>query len=64
MTWQSWQFNELSQGLVPIPMWIPQIGMALGTAVLFLAMGEKLVDVARGGEFLKGIDAKDAHIER
>ncbi len=64
MTWQSWQFNELSQGLIPIPMWIPQIGMALGTTVLFVAMLEKLVDVARGGAFVKAVDAKDAHIER
>ena len=47
-----------------ISVWIPQIGMALGTSVLFLAMLEKLVDVARGGEFLKTVDIKDAHIER
>lgn len=64
MTYQSWQFNELSQGLVPIPMWIPQLGMAVGTVVLFIAILEKLVDVARGGAFLKEIDAKDAHMER
>jgi TRAP-type C4-dicarboxylate transport system permease small subunit len=64
MTYLSWQFGELSQGLIPIPMWIPQTGMALGTTVLFVAMVEKLVAVARGGEFLKAIDAKDAHIER
>lgn len=64
MTYLSWQFGELSQGLIPIPMWIPQIGMALGTTTLFLAVVDKLVDVLQGGELVRAIDAKDAHIER
>jgi len=64
MTYQSWVFQELSQGLIAIPVWIPQLGMAIGTATLFIAVADKLVDVLRGGALVRAIDAKDAHIER
>jgi len=64
MTYLSWQLNDVSQGLIPVPLWIPQIAMALGTTVLFVAMIEKLVDVARGGQYVKEVAAQDAHIER
>lgn len=60
----SWRLNDISQGLVPVPLWIPQTAMAVGTTVLFIAMIEKLVDVARGGALVRATDAKDAHIER
>ncbi len=60
----SWALNDMSQGLIPIPLWIPQIPMAIGTAVLFIALLDKLVQVARGGALLHDIDAKDAHVER
>lgn len=60
----SWQLNDISQGLVPVPLWIPQTAMALGTTVLFVSMIEKLVDVARGGALVRATDARDVHIER
>lgn len=60
----SWSLNDMSQGLVPIPLWIPQIPMAVGTVVLFIAVADKLAQVALGGEAVHDIDAKDAHIER
>ena len=50
MTWTSFTLNEPSQGLVPIPLWIPQSAMALGLAVLLLAMVDDLVAVLRGGQ--------------
>ena len=46
----SWRFGEVSDGLVGIPLWIPQSGMAFGLAVLALAMLDELVVVLRGGE--------------
>jgi len=49
LTWQSWIFNDVAQGLIAIPLWIPQTTMALGAAVFFLAALESLWDVARGG---------------
>lgn len=64
MTYLSWELQDVSQGLIVVPLWIPQIAMALGTTTLFIAMVEKLVDVARGGAYLKEVAAEDAHIER
>lgn len=49
MTYQSWVFKELSQGLVPTPVWIPQLGMALGAFIFAVAVLERLVDVMMGG---------------
>lgn len=40
--------GRLSPGLLPIPLWIPQAGMALGTVVLALALLESLIAVLRG----------------
>lgn len=48
---ESWRFNELSQGLVPVPLWIPQLPMAVGSALLAVAFGERLVRVVRHERF-------------
>lgn len=49
MTWTSYTLNEPSQGLVPIPLWIPQSGMALGLAILLVAFVDDLVAALSGG---------------
>src|SRR5690625_942014 len=38
MTWDSYQFNDISTGLMAIAFWIPQLGMTLGLIVLTLAL--------------------------
>jgi hypothetical protein len=38
----------MAQGLIVIPMWIPQTGFVLGCALLFVAVVDELVSVARG----------------
>ena len=48
---ESWRFNEVSQGLVPVPMWIPQLPMVLGSVLLAVAFVERLVCVWRGRRF-------------
>jgi TRAP-type C4-dicarboxylate transport system permease small subunit len=48
MIWFSWTFNDVSQGLLPIPLWIPQSAMGLGLAVLFVALVDDLVVVLAG----------------
>ena len=40
LAWQSHLFNDVSQGSDATPLWIPQIGMALGGIVLALAFLE------------------------
>jgi TRAP-type C4-dicarboxylate transport system permease small subunit len=47
LAWQSWQFNDVSQGNDATPLWIPQIGMALGAVVLLVAMVDDLVRLVR-----------------
>jgi TRAP-type C4-dicarboxylate transport system permease small subunit len=50
MTIVSWQTNDVSQGLLPIPLWMPQSSMALGCVVLMLAVAESLFDVLTNAE--------------
>ncbi len=48
LVWQSWAFHDISQGNDATPLWIPQIGMALGAIVLLVAMIDDLILVIRG----------------
>ena len=46
---ESWQFNEVAQGLIQIPIWIPQMSFVLGALILFVAVLDEFVVLARGG---------------
>lgn len=48
LAWQSWDLHELSQGLVPVPIWLPQSAMAIGNVVLLIAFLDTLIEVGRG----------------
>lgn len=48
MTWDSYDFGDVSQGVVPIPLWIPQGVMGLGLAALAVALLDDLAAVLRG----------------
>ncbi len=45
---ESWQFGELTQGYIAVPLWIPQTPMAIGLWVLTLAFADELVLLLRG----------------
>lgn len=45
----SWRFKEVSQGLIRIPIWIPQLGFAVGVVIFFIAVLDDLVTHLRGG---------------
>jgi len=47
---ESIEFGDLSPGIVPVPIWIPQAAMALGLAVLAIALIDELVSLLRGGQ--------------
>jgi len=47
---ESWKFNEVAQGLIQIPIWIPQMSLVLGAAILFVAVVDEFVVLARGGK--------------
>jgi len=49
MAWTSHVINDVSQGLVSVPLWLPQSGMALGLAIMTVALLDDLITVlARG----------------
>ena len=58
MVWFSYTTHDVSQGLVPVPLWLPQSGMALGLAVLLLALLDDLIVALRGG--VNSYDAAEA----
>ena len=43
LVYESWSFNELSQGYIAIPIWIPQLPMALGAVLFFIALIDDIV---------------------
>lgn len=45
----SFQFNDLAQGVIAMPLWIPQIGFSGGLIILAIAMVDELVHVLFGG---------------
>ncbi len=48
MTWQSYLFNDMSQGVIAVPLWIPQLGYSGGLVILLIAFVDELVHVLRG----------------
>ena len=47
-TYESWEFNDIAQGLLPLPLWIPQLSFALGSVLLWVAILDELILVLRG----------------
>jgi TRAP-type C4-dicarboxylate transport system permease small subunit len=62
MTYDSYRFNDMAQGVVAVPLWIPQISMALGCIGFALAFGHALVERLHGGSFI-GVAGDAAHVE-
>lgn len=64
LVWQSYVFNDISTNLDATPLWIPQIGMAVGTFLLLVAILEDLVRLLRGGVSALATEPDErAHIE-
>jgi TRAP-type C4-dicarboxylate transport system permease small subunit len=45
--YESWQTDEVAQGLIRVPIWIPQMTFLVGVAIFFVAVLDDLVLVAR-----------------
>jgi TRAP-type C4-dicarboxylate transport system permease small subunit len=45
--YESWQFNEVAQGLIKVPIWIPQTTFLVGIAIFFVAIVDELLAVLR-----------------
>lgn len=48
--YESWKFKEVAQGLIQIPIWIPQMSFVIGALVLFIAVLDEFLVLARGGK--------------
>lgn len=61
-TYESWEFNDIAQGLLPMPMWIPQLSFALGSVLLLVAVVDEFIIVLRGGvpTFVRVVEERHA----
>ncbi|MEN9558909.1 MAG: hypothetical protein RLZZ502_120 [Pseudomonadota bacterium] len=48
--WESYEFQDYANGLIAIPLWIPQAPFAFGAVLLFLAVLDQTIFVLRGHE--------------
>nr|WP_245215651.1 TRAP transporter small permease [Pararoseomonas baculiformis] len=45
----SLEIEDVAQGELPVPLWIPKLAMPIGASILLIAVLEELVTVLRGG---------------
>jgi TRAP-type C4-dicarboxylate transport system permease small subunit len=50
MAWEAFIFNDRSEGMLPIPLWIPQLLMTMGILMLSISVVEEFVRMCRGHE--------------
>ncbi len=62
LVWMSWTTHDISPGADATPLWIPQIGMALGCVGFALSFAHALLMRLRGDQFI-AMSAEAAHIE-
>jgi TRAP-type C4-dicarboxylate transport system permease small subunit len=48
--YESWKFHDMANGLIVIPLWVPQLSFVVGAFLLFVAVVDEFVTVARGGK--------------
>lgn len=46
--YESWRYDEMSIGLLVVPIWIPQLSFAIGSIILLIAVIDELIAVLRG----------------
>jgi TRAP-type C4-dicarboxylate transport system permease small subunit len=64
LCWWSYQFNSVSDAQDRAPLWIPQLTMAIGVTVLFIAFLDELVAVLLGRDPAQADQsAEPLHIE-
>ncbi len=45
LVWESYSFKDLSSGMIAVPLWIPQLGMLIGLAILSIALIDELIQI-------------------
>ena len=59
--YETWQFHDMANGLIAIPLWIPQMSFVIGATLLFVAVADELVGVLRGGRPCYVTAAEERH---
>jgi TRAP-type C4-dicarboxylate transport system permease small subunit len=59
LAWTAFRFNDLSDGLIPIPMWIPMSTLPLGFALLALALLRDGLRIAAGRHLQFAVSDKE-----
>jgi TRAP-type C4-dicarboxylate transport system permease small subunit len=60
--YEGWQFQQMADGLIAIPIWIPQLSFVAGAALLFVAVLEQLFVVLSGAkpDYVTAIEERHA----
>ncbi len=61
-TYESWEFNDMAQGMLPMPLWIPQLSFAFGAVLRWVAVVDELLLVSRGETptFVRAVEERHA----
>lgn len=59
--YESWRYEEMSIGLLVVPIWIPQLSFAIGTLVLLIAVVDELTTTLRGGKPAYQLAVEERH---
>jgi len=59
--YESWDFHDMANGLIAIPLWIPQSSFVLGALLLLVAVVDELVTVIRGGRPAYEVAIEERH---
>jgi TRAP-type C4-dicarboxylate transport system permease small subunit len=60
--WDSYQVRDMANGLIVIPLWIPQLSIVIGSTLFFLAMLDELFIVLRGAKpsYVRAVEERHA----
>jgi TRAP-type C4-dicarboxylate transport system permease small subunit len=59
--YESFAFNDMANGMIAIPLWIPQSSFVVGTVLLLIAVVDELVIALRGATPTYIIAAEERH---
>ena len=59
---ESYAFNDIANGMIAMPLWIPQLSFAIGALLLEVAVLDELVTVLRGGtpSYVRAVEERHA----
>jgi TRAP-type C4-dicarboxylate transport system permease small subunit len=60
-TYESWVYHEMSDGVIAVPMWVPQLSFAVGAILLAIAVVDQLIVVIRGARPVYVIAVEERH---